>query len=287
MRVSSRWRTIVAIAASAMVTAVAAANQVVVLETGLGEIRVALLETTAPRHVASFLDLVGQGFYDGTTFHRVIPGWIVQGGSPTSRDADPDNDNGGGPGFQLEPEFSELRHVRGAVAMARDPAVPASAGSQFFIVLADAPLLDEIGFTIFGWVTDGIETVDRIAAAARDVARHDRPLAPVVIRRIRVEAPVSPQRASAAAAAAVASPGPTTTATPAAARASSVSIVRITQDLVNVRSGAGTSSRIVARLRSGAELTVRSRDGRWFEVELGEGRNGWVREDMVDEVAAD
>ncbi len=108
----------------------------------------------ARQHCAAFIKLARSGFYDGLRFHRVEPGFVIQGG-------DPSGNGTGGPGYTLDAEFSDLPHVRGTVAMAR-AANPNSAGSQFYICLGDARFLDK-QYTVFGQTTEGLEVVDRIA----------------------------------------------------------------------------------------------------------------------------
>jgi peptidyl-prolyl cis-trans isomerase B (cyclophilin B) len=149
---------------------------------GFGEIRFELLRDVAPKTVANFITLARDGFYDGTTFHRVIPGFMIQGGDPNTKDDDPRNDGLGGPGRAIEDEFNATQHVRGVVSMAHK-GFPRSAGSQFFIVLAEVPHLDG-KYTAFGRVTSGMEIADRIAAVERD--RRDRPLQNVAMR-VRIE----------------------------------------------------------------------------------------------------
>jgi len=125
---------------------------VIVMEKG-GEIRIELFPEDAPKTVESFVALSKKGFYNGLTFHRVIQGFMAQGG-------DPKGDGTGGPGYSLKAEFNKRKHVRGTVAMAR--AAPRdSAGSQFYICFAPAPHLDG-QYTVFGQVAKGLEVVDRI-----------------------------------------------------------------------------------------------------------------------------
>jgi len=154
---------------------------------GYGEIRFALLAERAPRHVASFKSLVAAGFYDGTTFHRVIPSFMIQGGDPNSKDADPRNDGYGGPGYTLEAEFNDVPHRPGIVSMGRSTE-PDSAGSQFFIMASASerwrPELDG-QYTVFGELVSGQDVVDRISAAPRDA--NDRPLANVVVESVTIE----------------------------------------------------------------------------------------------------
>lgn len=123
------------------------------IATDRGDIVVDLFPDDAPLHAAAFLKLVKAGFYDGLTFHRVEPGFVVQGG-------DPDGVGTGGPGYRLKAEFNARPHTRGALAMARS-SDPDSAGSQFYICLADARFLDG-QYTVFGTMTDGFDALDAI-----------------------------------------------------------------------------------------------------------------------------
>lgn len=130
-----------------------AANSQVRIATDKGDIVVRLFPEDAPMHAAAFLKLVENGFYDGLAFHRVEPGFVIQGG-------DPDGDGTGGPGYRLKAEFNSRPHMRGTLAMARS-SNPDSAGSQFYICLADARFLDG-QYTVFGEMTDGFEALDAI-----------------------------------------------------------------------------------------------------------------------------
>ena len=137
-----------------------------VLQTKFGEITLKFFPEVAPKHVNSFIELANSGFYDGTTFHRVVPGFVIQGGDPNSKSEDRSKHGTGGPGYNLEAEFSNLPHKRGTLSMAR-AAHPDSAGSQFFICVADAAFLDG-QYTVFGEVTEGMDVVDEIVAQSRD-----------------------------------------------------------------------------------------------------------------------
>jgi cyclophilin family peptidyl-prolyl cis-trans isomerase len=154
---------------------------------GHGEIRFALLEDKAPRHVANFKALAARGFYDGTTFHRVIPNFMIQGGDPNSKDADPKNDGYGGPGYFLKTELNDVPHEPGVVSMGHG-ADPDTAGSQFFIMTTGSeswrPQLD-VQFTAFGRLVSGQDVVDAISRVPRSSA--DRPLENVVIESVRIE----------------------------------------------------------------------------------------------------
>lgn len=138
----------------------------------IGEIEVQLHHKYAPVHVKNFVRLAEQGFYDGTLFHRVQAKKFIQGGDPLSKDANPDNDGTGGPGYTLAPEKNDKKHTRGAVAMAaigkRD------SGSQFFIDLEDKPAWDGT-YTVFGHVMRGIEVADAVGQAKLD---GERPVEP-------------------------------------------------------------------------------------------------------------
>ena len=145
------------------------------LQTNHGPIRLELFPEHAPKTVANFEELAGKGFYDGTTFHRVIEDFMIQGG-------DPSGDGTGGPGYTFEDEPNEHRIVRGALAMAN--AGPNTNGSQFFIVTADAcPWLDG-KHTVFGRVAEGMDVVDEISQLPNDA--RDRPNDPVVIDRVEL-----------------------------------------------------------------------------------------------------
>jgi peptidylprolyl isomerase/peptidyl-prolyl cis-trans isomerase B (cyclophilin B) len=123
------------------------------IATAHGDVVFSLFPDDAPRHSAAFIKLADAGFYDGLTFHRVEPGFVVQGG-------DPKGDGTGGPGYHLNAEFNTRPHVRGTVAMARS-SQPDSAGSQFYICLGDARFLDG-QYTVFGQMTEGFEALDAI-----------------------------------------------------------------------------------------------------------------------------
>ena len=147
-----------------------------------GEIQIELYAETAPNTVRNFVSLVSKGFYDGTVFHRVIPGFMIQGG-------DPEGTGMGGPGYCINGEFlmngfnNELKHTRGVLSMAR-AMNPNSAGSQFFIMVEDAPHLDG-QYAAFGKVTEGMDVVNKIAETTTDYS--DRPLEPQMIKSMTVE----------------------------------------------------------------------------------------------------
>jgi cyclophilin family peptidyl-prolyl cis-trans isomerase len=145
------------------------------LHTSEGPIAIELFPEDAPKTVENFTKLAGEGFYDGLTFHRVIPDFMVQAGCPRG-------DGTGGPGYTFEDEFNDHRVARGALAMAN--AGPNTNGSQFFIVTADAcPWLDG-KHTVFGRVIEGQDVVDRISKAEAD--GRDRPRTPITIDRVEL-----------------------------------------------------------------------------------------------------
>jgi peptidyl-prolyl cis-trans isomerase B (cyclophilin B) len=145
------------------------------LHTNHGPVEVEFFDEDAPKTVENFRKLSGDGFYDGLTFHRVIPDFMIQGG-------DPDGTGTGGPGYTFEDEFNQHKVVRGALAMAN--AGPNTNGSQFFIVtVAEAPWLDG-KHTVFGQVTGGMEAIDAIEALPTDA--RDKPQEPAVIERVEL-----------------------------------------------------------------------------------------------------
>ena len=149
-----------------MTTTDASDNEVAVIETRLGDIELELQNDIAPGHVKNFKDLAEKGFYDGTTFHRVIPGFMIQGGDPNTKSDDRSTHGMGGPGYTIKAEFSSTPHTRGVLSMARSQD-PDSAGSQFFVVVKDSSFLDN-QYTVFGRVTKGMEVVDKIVSVPRD-----------------------------------------------------------------------------------------------------------------------
>lgn len=149
-----------------------------VIETKFGNIELRFFPEAAPNHMKNFIELAEKGFYDGTTFHRVIPGFMIQGGDPNSKDPDRSKHGYGGPGYTLKAEFTEKPHKRGTLSMARSQD-PDSAGSQFFICAANAPRLDG-KYTVFGEVTSGMDVADKIISQPRD--RTDNPLERIEIK---------------------------------------------------------------------------------------------------------
>ena len=157
-------------------------NPIVTFETNQGTIKAELFPDVAPNTVNNFISLVKHGFYDGLIFHRVIPGFMIQGG-------DPQGTGMGGPGYSIKGEFimnnfnNELLHKRGVLSMVRSQS-PNSAGSQFFIMVDDAPHLNA-QYASFGQVIEGMEAVDKIVAAQRDY--NDRPLENQIMEKVTVE----------------------------------------------------------------------------------------------------
>lgn len=150
-----------------------------VISTKFGDIHIRFYADEAPRHVENFLNLAKMGFYDGTTFHRVVPGFMIQGGDPLSKKPDRSLHGTGEPGYSLPPEPNDRPHKRGAVSMAKMPRESNSTrnfddnGSQFFICVADSNFLDW-QYTAFGEVVAGMEVADKIVAMKRD--GRDNPL---------------------------------------------------------------------------------------------------------------
>jgi peptidyl-prolyl cis-trans isomerase B (cyclophilin B) len=138
----------------------------------LGEIVIRFFSDVAPHHVNNFVKLSKEGFYNGTTFHRVIPGFMIQGGDPNSRNPDRSMHGTGGPGYKVKAEFNSKPHKRGIVSMARAND-PDSAGSQFFICVAEATFLDW-QYTVFGEVVSGMDVADKVVNMKRD--GRDNPL---------------------------------------------------------------------------------------------------------------
>ena len=140
-------------------TCVCTGDEVAVIDTPKGTIKFTFFCSDAPRHVAAFIELADKGFYDGTTFHRVEPGFVIQGGDPNTKTGQ-GTPGTGGPGYNLAAEFNDRPHLDGTVSMAR-AASPDSAGSQFYICLGTQSFLDG-NYTVFGQVTEGMDVVRAI-----------------------------------------------------------------------------------------------------------------------------
>jgi cyclophilin family peptidyl-prolyl cis-trans isomerase len=152
------------------------------IKTTAGDIHIRFFPDVAPNHVKNFIDLAQKGFYNNTKFHRVIPGFMIQGGDPNTVSGDPGSWGTGGSPTKLKAEFNSIPHRRGIVSMARSND-PNSASSQFFIVVADSTFLDN-NYTVFGQVTKGMDVADKIVSAPRGAA--DRPNSPTSIQSITI-----------------------------------------------------------------------------------------------------
>ncbi|RNJ77946.1 MAG: peptidylprolyl isomerase [Nitrosopumilus sp. H8] len=153
------------------------------IQTNHGSITFKLAPELAPETVRNFEKLAREGFYDGTLFHRVIPGFMIQGGDPNTKAGSKDTWGMGGPGYTIKAEFSSKSHLRGMVSMARSQD-PDSAGSQFFIVTSDSTFLDR-EYTVFGEVTEGMDVADKIVSLKRD--KNDCPLEKTQMVRVTVK----------------------------------------------------------------------------------------------------
>jgi len=153
-----------------------------VIETSEGSMTLEFLTDKAPGHVDNFVKLAEKGFYDGTIFHRVIAGFMIQGGCPEGTGT-------GGPGYQIKAEFNDTPHVKGVVSMARAQD-PNSAGSQFFICHGPASFLDR-NYTAFGRLTSGVDTLDKIANAPVVASRGEKskPVKPVTVHKVTIKRP--------------------------------------------------------------------------------------------------
>ena len=162
---------VVILLSTLLLTAVVSAQEIAIIETKFGKIEMELFADKAPGHVKNFKDLAKKGFYDGTIFHRVIPGFMIQGGDPNTKSDDRATYGMGGPGYSIKAEFNDTPHKRGVLSMARSQN-PNSAGSQFFIVVKKSSFLDG-KYTAFGKVLSGMAVADQIVNAPRD--RRDNP----------------------------------------------------------------------------------------------------------------
>lgn len=157
--------------------------------TNYGDIELEFFPDKAPVHCFNFITRAESGFYNNTQFHRIIPGFMIQGGDPNSRDGDPTNNGQGGPIVNIPHEFNDTKHVPGILSMARISNPAAGAGSQFFIMHGDSPNLNG-KYTAFGKVTKGMDVVNEIATVKtygnQKPQLRDHPVKPVVIRRIEV-----------------------------------------------------------------------------------------------------
>jgi peptidyl-prolyl cis-trans isomerase B (cyclophilin B) len=156
-------------------------NKIVELHTAAGQINLRFFPKDAPNHVRNFIDLSESGFYNGTKFHRVIPGFMIQGGDPNTKKGDPSTWGTGGADHNVKAEFNSREHKRGILSMART-GDPDGASSQFFICVDDAPQLNN-AYTVFGEVTQGMDVVDKIVNAP---TRGETPIEPVAITKVVV-----------------------------------------------------------------------------------------------------
>lgn len=155
-------------------------DKLVVLETNLGNITIDFFPDDAPKHVENFIELAESGFYDGVIFHRIIPGFMIQGGDPNTISGDPSTWGTGGPSTSVDAEFNTIKHNRGIISMARS-ADPNSGGSQFFIIHSDSNFLDE-QYTVFGRIVteESFKTLDKIAEV--EIEPIDRPVDPEKVK---------------------------------------------------------------------------------------------------------
>jgi peptidyl-prolyl cis-trans isomerase B (cyclophilin B) len=159
-------------------------EKVAVIDTNYGRIILKFFPKLAPGHVKNFEKLAEKGFYDGTSFHRVIPGFMIQGGDPNTKPGATGMPGTGGPGYSIKAEFSTMHHSRGILSMARSQD-PDSAGSQFFITVADAASLDN-QYTIFGQVVKGMDVVDKIVNLPRNAQDMPTPNS-AVMKKVRIK----------------------------------------------------------------------------------------------------
>jgi peptidyl-prolyl cis-trans isomerase B (cyclophilin B) len=155
-------------------------NKVAEIHTSAGQIDIRFYPDVAPNHVKNFIDLAEKGFYNGTKFHRVIPGFMIQGGDPNTKTDNTSMWGTGGSGTNVKGEFSTVKHTRGIVSAARSQSRD-SASSQFFIMVADYPSLDG-EYSVFGQVTKGMDVADKIVSAPKGM--NDRPNNPTSIDKI-------------------------------------------------------------------------------------------------------
>jgi peptidyl-prolyl cis-trans isomerase B (cyclophilin B) len=163
------------------------ANEVAVIKTSEGEMVVQFWSDAAPKTVENFKKLARSGFYDGTIFHRIVKGFMIQGGDPLSKDPKKESSYGtGGPGYKIRAEFNDHQHARGVISMAREMD-PDSAGSQFFICLAPVPRLDH-QYTTFGKLIKGDDVLEKIGDTPVTFANSEnsKPIKRVVIESIKI-----------------------------------------------------------------------------------------------------
>jgi peptidyl-prolyl cis-trans isomerase B (cyclophilin B) len=159
-----------------------AGDQVAVMQTNHGQILIGFLPDKAPGHVENFVKLTNEGFYNGLKFHRVIPGFMIQGGCPNTREGAGGMPGTGGPGYQIKAEFNDTPHDRGILSMARS-GHPDSAGSQFFVMVAKSSHLDG-QYSAFGYVIEGMDVADKIVSLR---GANDVPKEPCIIESVTVK----------------------------------------------------------------------------------------------------
>jgi peptidyl-prolyl cis-trans isomerase B (cyclophilin B) len=158
-----------------------------VIKTSYGEMTVAFWPDVAPKTVENFKKLARAGFYDGTAFHRIIKGFMIQGGCPNTREGQKGIPGTGGPGYSIKAEFNEKPHVRGVLSMARSSS-PDSAGSQFFICHGDARFLDR-QYTAFGHLVSGVDVLEQIANVPTAGSERSTPIERVALEKVSIVAP--------------------------------------------------------------------------------------------------
>ena len=160
-------------------------DEIAVMQTNYGKIVIQFFPDKAPKHVENFKKLARGGFYDGTKFHRVIPGFMIQGGDPNSKSDDRSIHGTGGPGHRIPQEFNDTPHDRGILSAARS-SDPNSAGSQFFLMVARSPHLDR-QYSVYGEIIEGLDVVDKIVALPRDHRDNPLPANPAIIESVTIE----------------------------------------------------------------------------------------------------
>lgn len=155
-----------------------------VIKTSYGDMTVAFWPAVAPKTVENFKKLAREGFYDGTAFHRIIKGFMIQGGCPNTKEGAKGIPGTGDPGWKVKAEFNEKPHVRGVLSMARS-SHPDSAGSQFFICHGDARFLDR-QYTAFGEVVQGLDVLDQIAGVPCTGSERSTPIERIAVESVRL-----------------------------------------------------------------------------------------------------
>ncbi len=159
-------------------------DEIAVLRTTYGEMKIKFWPDVAPKTVENFKKLAREGFYNGTAFHRIIKGFMIQGGCPNTKDGAKGSPGTGGPGYQIKAEFNPKSHVRGVISMARS-ANPDSAGSQFFICHGDAKFLDR-QYTAFGELIAGDDVLERIATVPTAGSERSTPIDRVPLESVTI-----------------------------------------------------------------------------------------------------